>query len=68
MTDIPISTRTQHLKNMIESAESDVGIRVLRSVIKTAAEKADDADVLAMAKGLLQSRIAEDRGNWIRQN
>jgi hypothetical protein len=68
MTEFPLSTDTQHLRNMIEDAESDTGITVLRSVLRSAADKAPAADVLRMAKALLQRRIEDERGEWARRN
>lgn len=68
MSDFPLSTDTQHLRNMIEDAESDTGIRVLRAVLRSAADKAPAADILRMAKALLQRRIEEERGRWVRRN
>lgn len=68
MGNFPLSTDTQHLRNMIDDAESDTGIKVLRSVLKSAADKAPAADILRMAKALLQRRIEDERGNWTRWN
>lgn len=68
MQKFPWSDGTRHLSNMIDDAESDTGIKVLRSVLRTAADKATDSAVLRMAKALLQSRIDYEQGDWIRQN
>jgi hypothetical protein len=68
MGEFPLSTDLQHLRNMIEDAESDTGIKVLRSVLRSAADKAPAADILRMAKALMQRRIEDERGKWVRRN
>lgn len=58
----------QHLQNMIAKAESDVSIRVLRKMITSAAEKAPAADVIRIAKTILQCGIDIERSKWVERN
>ena len=44
----------EHLKNLIDDAESNVSARVLRKLIKRAAETAPNSDVIKIAKTILQ--------------
>ncbi len=66
--DFPLSTSTQHLKNMIADAESDTGIKVLRFVVKHASQDAPADAILRMAKALLQHCVDDERGKWSRRN
>jgi hypothetical protein len=68
MGDIPLPTELQHLRNMIDKAESDVSITVLRKVIKSAADNAPATDVIRIAKLILQCGIDVERGKWARRN
>lgn len=68
MNDFPLSSETQHLRNMIDSAESEIDIKVLRTVLRTAADKSPASEIVRMAKALLQVRIDSERGEWVRRN
>ena len=68
MDDVPLPDELQHLKNMIEKAQSDVAVRVLRKVIKSAADEAPAADVIRIAQTILQCGIDIERGKWARRN
>lgn len=63
-----LPTEIQHLHNMIEDAQSDVGIRVLRSIIRTAADKAPPEDVIRLAETILQCGIDIERRKWAGRN
>lgn len=58
----------QHLKSIIEDAESDVSTRVLRKLIKSAADKAPAADIVRIAKTILQCGIEIERAKWAERN
>jgi hypothetical protein len=58
----------QHLKNMISEATSGLSIKMLRDEIKSAADELPAADVVKIAKAILQCGIDNDRGNWAVRN
>jgi hypothetical protein len=68
MGDMPLPKELQHLHNLIDNAESEVSINVLRKVIKSAADKAPATDILRIAKTILQCGVDIERGNWVRRN
>ena len=68
MGDIPLPNELQHLRNIIDSAESDTAVDVLRGVIKSAADKAPAADVIRIAKLILQCGVDIERAKWARRN
>lgn len=58
----------QHLKNLIDDAESDTSIKVLRRIVKSAADKAPAADILKLAKTVLDCGINLERPKWAERN
>lgn len=68
MGDIPLPSELQTLRNLIEDAKSDVTVRVLRTLIKSAADRAPAADVVRIAETILQCGIEIERGKWATRN
>lgn len=58
----------RHLSNLIDDAESEVTIDVLRKIIHFAADEADSAGVISLAKSILASGIAIENGRRARNN
>ena len=56
-----MSNDLQHLKNLIERAESNISIDVLRKIIKAGIDEAPPGDVIKMAKTMLQCGIDIER-------
>jgi hypothetical protein len=68
MVDPPLPEELQHLRNMIDDAQADTAISVLRGVIKSAADEAPATDIVRIAQTILQCGIDIERGKWVRRN
>lgn len=66
--DMPLPTELQHLKNLIDDAEDNATVRVLRKLIKKAADEAPPEDVIRLAKSILQCGIDIEWAKFIRRN
>lgn len=64
----PLPKELQHLKNLIDDAEGDTSIQVLRTIIKSAADRAPAADVVRLAKAVLQCGMATEQSQWANRN
>jgi hypothetical protein len=61
MSDPRLPSELQHLQNLIEDAQSDTTIRVLRKLVRSAADEAPATDVIRMAQTILQCGIDIER-------
>ena len=58
----------QDLKNIIEDAQANVSVGVLRTIIKSAADTAPAADVIRLAQTILQCGIDIEHSRWPERN
>ena len=66
MSELP--RELQHLRNLIDAAQSDTAVDVLRDLIKSAADDAPAADVIRLAQTILQCGVDIERRRWAERN
>jgi hypothetical protein len=68
MSDPRLPSELQHLQNLIDKAQSNVAVDVLRDLIRSAADDAPATDIIRMAQTILQCGIDIERSKWAQRN
>ncbi len=68
--DLPLPNELQHLQNIINDAKNEPNhsAALLRNVIKEAADRAPERDIIRLAETVLQCGIDIDRAQWAESN